>query len=144
MAIAPKILSASPVSSVNRMAGLGSVAKPYSKPVDEVDEYSPLSNYGVAFYYEKFLAEQDNTGNGREHQINSHQRSINTALIRGTTQSFAAAFENTLFAVNADGSNVPSVSPKTSVIRGIGIYEAISRVIRHQTPPRGESMNFSV
>ena len=144
MAIAPKILNASPMSPVNRMAGFGSVAKPDSIPVDELDEYSPLSNYGATIYYEKFLEDQDHTRHEREHQIKFRQRSINTALIRGTTESFATAFANTLFAVSADGRTVPKVSPKTSIVEGTGIYEGISRIIHQQIPTRGESLNFSV
>ena len=144
MAISPKILSANTVSPVNRMAGFGSVAKPDSMPVDEVDEFSPLVNYGASFYYENLLGEHNDARHNNQHQIKLYQRSIITALIRGTTESFAKAFSNTLFADNADESTAPRVGPKTSVISGIGIYEAISRLIHHQIPPRGESINLRV
>ena len=142
MATAPKIMSANIVSPVNRMAGFGPVVKFDPTPVGEVDEYVPLANYGATLYYENLLGEHGDTGHESENEFQSPHRLINTALIRGTTESFANAFANTLSANNTMGDVAPSRSPRTSVISGIGVYETISKVIHHHVPPRGQSMNF--
>ena len=112
-------------------------------PVEEIDQYSAVVNSGANFYYEKLVGEDDLPQQRRKHQGQASRRSIKTALIRGSTESFASAFSSIL--VENGSINIGlGGKPRTSMASGIGTYEATARVIKQITQPRGESMNFDV
>ena len=143
MATTPRISSSNVVSPVNRMATLGAVARQDPVPVEEIDHYSAVVNSGASFYYEKLEVEDDQPHQRRKYQGQTSSRSIKTALIRGSTESFASAFSSIL--VENGSSNLGLVGkPRTSMASVIGTYEATARVIKQITQPRGESMNFDV
>ena len=143
MATTPRISNSNPLSPVNRMATLGSVGKQDSLPVEEIDQYSAVVNRGANFYYENLVGEEEHPHQRRKYQVQTPRRSIKSALIRGTTESFASAFSSIL--VENDSSSIGlGGKPRTSMASGIGTYEATARVIKQITQPRGESMNFDV
>ena len=143
MATTPRISNSSVVSPVNRMATLGAVARQDPGPVEEIDQYSAVVNSGANFYYEKLDVDDDQQRQRRKYQGQPSLRSIKSALIRGTTESFASAFSSILVE-NGSGNIGLGGKPSASMASGIGTYEATSRVIKQDTQPRGESMNLDV
>ena len=144
MASVPRILTSNVVVPNSRVGVFASAARADDVPVEEIDQYSALINQEGSIYYDK-LSDEGEAKDTRRNQYFEHaRRSIKTALISGTTDSFAQAFSDVLSYENARGVKSTSEHPQTSMISAIGTYEATSRVINYELAQIGESMNVTI
>ena len=146
MATSPRIVTSNVVLPANRVSAFSSVAKADPAPVEEVDQYSAIINKEEPYYYE-------NLSNDQQHEADRHtylletqtrRRSMSAPVISGTTESFAKAFSQVIAASDVSDPAKRGHIAQTSMTKGIGRYEAISRVINYEITPLGESMNFSI
>ena len=144
MANMPRILTSNVVVPTSRVGVFSSAAKAEGVPVEEIDQYSALVNQEASIYYDKLLDEKDLNDGLRQKYFEGSRRSIKTALISGTTDSFAQAFSDILTYENAQDAKSILEHPQTSMANAIGTYEATSRVINYELAPIGESMNVSI
>ena len=146
MATSPRIVTSNVVLPANRVSAFSSVAKADPTPVEEVDQYSAIISKEEPYYYENLLNDQQHEADRHAYLLEtpSRRRSINAPMISGTTESFAKAFSQVLAASDVSHRAKQGLIAQTSMARGIGRYEAISRVINYEITPLGESLNFSI
>ena len=144
MASTPRILTSNVVVPTSRVGVFSSAAKADAIPVEEIDQYSALVNQEASIYYGNISDENELKDGLRHKQFEGARRSIKTALISGTTDSFAQAFSDILSYENAKTAKSTIEHPQTSMANAIGTYEATSRVINYELAPIGESMNVSI
>ena len=144
MATVPRILTSNVVVPSSRVGILASTAKSDGMPVEEIDQYSALVNKDGSFHYENFLDDDELENEERRYRFNFPTRTIKSALISGTTDSFSKAFANLLSSSNASNASKKLENLKTSIANAIGRYEATSRVIKYELAPLGEKMNVSI
>ena len=144
MASTPRILTSNVVVPTSRVGVFTSAAKAEGMPVEEIDQYSALVNQEASIYYDKLSDDNEASDSLQNRDFRHARRSIKTALISGTTDSFAQAFSDVLSYEDAKGPNSTLEHPQTSMANAIGTYEATSRVINYELAPVGESMNVTI
>lgn len=139
MALTPKISNTNLIPAVGRLPAASAVASTDSNPLSEISQYNALVNDGAGFRYENYAGDRRRS---TDHRFLERQpaRRINTGMLSGTSQGFAAAF--------TEATNESPLGPKglseTTMSRGIGTYELTSQVIYDELPTRGENLSMTL